>query len=78
VVSKLARFSANDRSDIDAMIERDLVAHEQLIDRFRLAVDAVSGDARAEDLPKYVRSLHAVERDLLLVPETEIALPSWI
>jgi hypothetical protein len=78
VVSKLKRFNANDRSDIDAMIERELVGHEQLIDRFRLAVDEFSGDARAEDLPKYVRNLHTVERDMLLVPETEIELPSWI
>ena len=26
----------------------------------------------------YVQNLHTVERDLLLVPETEIELPSWI
>jgi hypothetical protein len=78
VVSKLKRFNANDQSDIDAMIERDLVPHARLIARFRSAVDEFNGDARAEDLPKYVANLHRVERDMLLVPETEIELPSWI
>jgi len=78
VVSKLKRFNSNDQSDIDAMIERELVPHERLIDRFRAAVDAFIGDARAENLPKYVANLHRVERDMLLVSETEIDLPSWI
>jgi uncharacterized nucleotidyltransferase DUF6036 len=78
VVSKLKRFNANDQSDIDAMIVRELVPHERLIDRFRAAVDELIGDARAPDLPKYVANLHRVERDMLLVPETEIELPSWI
>jgi hypothetical protein len=50
----------------------------RLVERFRAAVDAFSGDARAEDLPRYVRNLHRVERDFLLVPETEIELPDWI
>lgn len=78
VVSKLKRFNSNDQGDIDAMIQRDLVAHERLIDRFRAAVDEFLGDARAEDLPAYVANLHRVERDMLVVPETEIELPSWI
>lgn len=78
VVSKLKRFHANDQSDIDAMIERDRVPHERLVDRFRAAVDEFIGDARAADLPRYIANLHRVERDMLLVPETEIELPSWI
>jgi hypothetical protein len=78
VVAKLKRFNANDQSDVDAMIARDLVAHEKLIERFMAAVDEFSGDARAEDLPKYVVNLHRVERDMLGVDETEIELPSWI
>jgi hypothetical protein len=78
VVSKLKRFNANDQADIDAMIERELVSHERLLDRFRAAVDEFAGDARAEDLPKYVANLHRVERDMLGVDETEIELPSWI
>jgi hypothetical protein len=78
VVSKLKRFSANDQSDIDAMIERGLVQPERLIERFRAAVDEFSGDARAENLPAYVVHLHRVERDMLGVSESEIELPSWI
>ena len=78
VVSKLKRFSSNDQSDIDAMIDLELVPHERLIERFCAAVDEFSGDARASDLPKYVANLHRVERDMLGVSETEIELPSWI
>jgi hypothetical protein len=29
-------------------------------------------------LPRYVRHLHRVERDMLGVPESEIELPPWI
>ena len=36
------------------------------------AVDFFSTDAGAADLPKYVANLNRVERDLLLVAETEI------
>jgi len=78
VVSKLKRFNANDLSDIEAMITRDRVPHTALLDRFRSAVERYSGDARADDLPRYVRNLHRVERDFLLVDESKIELPSWI
>jgi hypothetical protein len=78
VVSKLKRFNANDRSDIDAMAERGLVPHARLLERFRAAVEEFSGDARASDLPKYVANLHVVERDMLGIEETEIDLPSWV
>ena len=61
VVSKLKRFSADDQSDIDAMIDRGLVPHDRLLERFRDAVDMFSGDARASDLPKYVENLHRAE-----------------
>jgi hypothetical protein len=78
VVAKLKRFHANDRSDIEAMVERDLVHHEALLARFRSAVDSYAADARADDLPRYVKNLHVVERDFLGVGETEIELPGWI
>lgn len=78
VVSKLKRFHPYDLQDIDAMVERGLVDHGLLIERFREAVDGYLLDARAEDLPKYVANLHQVERDLLGVPETAIELPSWL
>ena len=78
VVSKLKRYHANDQSDIDAMIDLGLVSHDRLLERFRAAVDEFSGDARAQDLSKYVAHLHRVERDMLGVAESEIELPSWI
>jgi hypothetical protein len=78
VVSKLKRFHLYDLQDVEAMVERGLVDHGLLIERFRDAVDGYLLDARAEDLPKYVENLHQVERDLFGVPETAIDLPSWL
>ena len=78
VVSKLKRFHANDRLDVDAMVKRELVSHRELVARFLTAVDGWSCDARAEDLPRCVRNLHQVERDMLDVEPTEIDLPDWI
>jgi hypothetical protein len=74
VVSKLKRFSANDISDIDEMIQRDLVPHERLVERFRSAYDEFTYDARAADLPKIVERLHQVERDMIGADETEFDL----
>jgi len=78
VVSKLKRFSASDLGDIAAMIERGHVAHGDLVARFLAAVDMFAYDARGDDLPGVIDNLHRVERDLLGVDETSIALPSWI
>lgn len=78
VVSKLKRFSANDRSDVEAMIERGLVPHGRLVERFVAAVESFEGDARAEDLPAYVENLHEIERDALGVEETDVELPGWV
>jgi Nucleotidyltransferase of unknown function (DUF6036) len=77
VVSKLKRFHANDMSDISAMIEKDLVPHDLFISRFRHAVDVYQGDARAEELSRYVQNLHRIERDNFNVTETLIDLPDW-
>lgn len=78
VVSKLKRFHANDVSDIEAMVDLEKVDHARMIERFRAAVETYAMDARAEDLPRYVRNLHRIERDCFQVPETPIELPSWI
>ncbi len=78
VVSKVLRMHANDIADIEAMIELGRVPHDRLVDRFRAAVDMFACDARGADLPRYVESLHRIERDMLGVDETEIVLPSWI
>ena len=77
-VSKLARFTANDRSDIDAMIRASHISHHQFVTRFRDALDERSTDARADQLPAIVERLHTVERDMFGVGETDIRLPSWI
>ena len=78
VVSKLKPFRASDRGDIDEMVQLGLVPHDRLIERFEAAVDWFSGDARAEDLPRFVRNLHFVETNSLFVDETNIELPSWV
>lgn len=77
-VSKLKRFSGDDRSDIKAMADRGLLGHARLVERFQLAVDRFEVDARAEDLPRYVKHLHRVERDFFGVGETPIDLPGWL
>jgi hypothetical protein len=75
VVSKLKPFRPQDLEDIRAMIELGKVEHRRLVERFRSAVDAFSMDARVGELPKYLRNLHRIERDLFLVGESEIELP---
>ncbi len=77
VVSKLKRFSANDRNDIRAMVVADRVPHARLVDRFRSAVDEFECAARFEELPKCLASLHQVERDYLGVTPSDIELPEW-
>ena len=77
VVAKLCRLHRDDLADIEAMIDRDLVPHARLLDRFRAALD-YAASANPDDLPTCVENLHRVERDILGVDETEIDLPSWI
>lgn len=78
VVSKLKPFRPNDKADIDAMIDRELIHHARLVDRFRSAADDWAYGAHADRLHTYVKNLNEVERDMLGVDETEIELPSWI
>lgn len=76
-VTKLARFKADDVRDIGAMIGSGMLRRAELVERFKLAVDLHSTDARAADLPRFVKNLHTVERELFDSPETEIELPDW-
>lgn len=78
VVSKIFRFSANDRSDIDAMVERELVAHDRLLTRFHSAVDVMAHDSRSRLLTDCIDNLHTVERDAFGVDESPIPLPEWL
>ena len=67
VVSKLKPFRPKDLGDIKVMIALGLV-HDRLIERFRDAIDDFAGGAYGEEIPKYVRNLNRIERDLLDVP----------
>lgn len=78
VVTKLLRFNGDDAGDVAAMVAKGLVPHKRLVERFRDAVDAFSMDSRAEDIPKIIKNLHKVERDLFRVPESGIELPDWM
>jgi hypothetical protein len=78
VVSKLARFHADDARDIEAMIDLERFDHARLLERFASAMDGFAGDARAADLLRYIKNFHRVERDWFQVPETTFELPSWI
>ena len=77
VVSKLKRFHDNDKADIKAMIERDLVDHDHMVVRFHSAAEVFAMDARAHELTRYAHNLNWVEREYLGVPETEYELPPW-
>jgi hypothetical protein len=77
-VSKLNRFHANDRSDIDHLIQAGLVTHADFVRRFLDAVDVRSFDARADELPAIVRRFHTVERDMFGRPLTAVELPGWV
>lgn len=78
VVSKIKTFRPQDVDDIRAMVERDLVPPDKLVQRFQAAVNRWDLDARAEELPLYIQNLHTVQRDMLLVKETPIDLPRWL
>jgi hypothetical protein len=78
VVSKLNPFRPQDVEDIQFLVNKKFVSHENLLERFKLAIDYYSIDARAEDLPIYIRHLNQVERNMFFVPESKIDLPDWI
>lgn len=76
VVAKLKPFRTTDKTDIGAMIDRDLVPHDRLLERFRSAAYDWAHGADADKLHTYVTNLNEVERDMLGVEESEIELPS--
>lgn len=75
VLSKIKRLNSDDLSDIRAMADMGLLDHRVLVQRFKAAVDRFTIDARALDVPLYLKNLHRVERDLLNVPLSPIQLP---
>lgn len=74
-LSKLTRYSNDDANDIRAMADLGLLDHKRLVARFEAAVDRFSLDARAADVPRYLKNLHRVERDILALPLSRIELP---
>lgn len=74
-VSKLIRYSNDDANDIRAMADLDLLEHKRLVTRFMAAADRFSIDARAGDVPRYLKNLHRVERDILDLPLSRLELP---
>lgn len=75
VLSKLKRFNADDLGDIRAMATRRLIDHQRLVARFRVAAEWFGMDARASPLPRTLKNLHTVEREILDVPLSDIELP---
>ena len=77
VVSKLKRFSDSDRNDIKAMIDRELIDHALLVERFLSAADVFSMGSQAVHVIHCAKNLNWVEREYLGDPETEYELPPW-
>lgn len=78
VLSKLLRFSANDISDIEAMVGRELVTHSRLLARFRSAIGWLAESARGHLAAACVANFNRVERDMFVVRESAIELPDWL
>lgn len=79
VITKLKPFRATDITDIAAMIERGHINHDELLVRFRSAIDRFAdGATGAAKLSKIVENFNQVERDYFGVKETEIELPPWV
>ena len=77
VISKLKRFSVSDQGDIEEMANLGVVDPVVVLERFKIALDANSMSAVADDYPKIVENFHAVQRDWLYVDESDIDLPRW-
>ncbi|UPT74162.1 MAG: hypothetical protein M0D55_20505 [Elusimicrobiota bacterium] len=74
-VSKLKLYRPEDSDDIRALADRGLLEHGLLVKRFLLAAERFSVDARAEDVPGYLKNLRKVERDILAVEPAALDLP---
>jgi hypothetical protein len=66
----LKRFQVRALDVVD-VIDRGLVDHERLVERFRSAFVEFSYDSRAAELKDYVDHLHRVERDMFHVEESD-------
>jgi hypothetical protein len=76
-VAKLARLNPNDLDDIEALVERNVLTHRQLLDRFRDAAQASAARGMAHKLPLAIRNLHRVERDIFLEAPSPVEVDGW-
>lgn len=65
-------------SDIAALVRGGYISHEDLLTRFRSAVDLAAMSARADDLPRIIEHFHRIERDELGISPTVIELPDHL
>jgi len=75
IVSKLKRWSGNDRDDVRAMIEGGHVEQAHLAQRFREVVDRYTFDARADLLPTMAARLNRAEEEWFAAAATSFELP---
>jgi hypothetical protein len=79
VISKLKPFRPTDIADINAMILRGHITHDQFLSLFQSAVDRFAdGATGTAKLPQIVQNFNQIERDSFGVEETEIELPPWV
>jgi hypothetical protein len=76
-VAKLARLNPNDLDDIEALVERNLLTHRQLLDRFRAAAEASAARGMAHKLQFAIGNLHRIERDIFLEAPSVIEVEGW-
>ncbi len=77
-VAKLARLHGDDVLDIEAMVERGLVRHDRLLERFRDAMAQHGFHGMGHKLRRAIDNLNRIERDVFVVPETAIEVPTWM
>lgn len=70
LVSKLKRFHGDDQDDIQAMIEKEEVTHEQFLKRFRLTVECYRHRARVDRLPEMAERFNFIEQNLFIIDES--------
>lgn len=75
VLTKLKRFSATDRADIEAMVSGGHVEHARLLQGVIDTIAWYRFDARSNLLPSFVANFHRAERDWFGREESRIELP---
>lgn len=76
-VAKLTRLNPNDLDDIEALVERNVLTHRQLVDRFRAAAEASAARGMAHKLPFAIGNLHRIERDIFLEAPSFVEVEGW-